>query len=294
MFGYVVPNQGELKGKEFQEYRSYYCGLCRLLKKKYGICGQLSLNYDMTFLGLLLTSLYEPEVERDAVRCAAHPLEKHPVSKNCYLEYAADMNILLTYYQCMDDWQDERKVSKALYGGLLYRAGKKVSRKYPDKAAGIKSCLCRLNDMEKIQSTSLDQVSGLSGEICSLLFRFRKDEWAEELHRIGFFLGKFIYLMDAYEDLEDDLKKGNYNPFYADYQREDFEDWCCQILKMMMAEVGRAYERLPVVENAAIHRNIIYSGVWCRYQTIREKRVLKSDSPAMEQDRKEDSGKGKK
>ena len=109
MFGYVIVNKGEMKFKEFDIYHAYYCGLCRLLKEKYGLTGQLSLSYDMTFVILLLSGLYEPDTVTESCKCIAHPLEKHMVKKNECTEYAADMNILLTYYKCLDDWQDDRK-----------------------------------------------------------------------------------------------------------------------------------------------------------------------------------------
>ena len=118
MFGYVLPCQDELKVRELREYRSYYCGLCRCLKESYGFMGQLSLNYDMAFLGMLLTALYEPDVLVQDIRCIAHPAHKQLVKQSVYLKYAADMNILLSYFKCEDDWHDEHKVLKALYGRL--------------------------------------------------------------------------------------------------------------------------------------------------------------------------------
>lgn len=75
MFGYIVVNQSEMKFKEYDVYRSYYCGLCQSLKERYGVLGQLSLNYDMTFILMLLTGLYEPEDVVGQCRCVAHPFE---------------------------------------------------------------------------------------------------------------------------------------------------------------------------------------------------------------------------
>ena len=79
MFGYVIVNKGDLTFREFDVYHSYYCGLCRVLKENYGLTGQMSLNYDMTFLVLLLTSLYEPETTYDMKKCIAHPFDRKGV-----------------------------------------------------------------------------------------------------------------------------------------------------------------------------------------------------------------------
>ena len=98
---------------------------------------------------------------------------------------------------------------------------------------------------------------------------YQDDEWKELLSRFGFFLGKFIYLMDAYEDIEEDLKQNRYNPLAELYGQESFEENCQQILKMMMAETSRVFEQLPIVEEVEILRNILYAGVWSRYGQIR-------------------------
>ena len=110
MFGYVLVNKPELKIRDFEKYRSYYCGLCHALRERHGIRGQMTLNFDMVFLALLLCGLYEPHSTRMRQRCIAHPLEKHEIRSNEVLDYVADMNILLAYHNLRDDWQDDRNV----------------------------------------------------------------------------------------------------------------------------------------------------------------------------------------
>lgn len=272
MFGYVIINKPEMKFKEFDLYQSYYCGLCRTLKDAYGRLGQMTLSYDMTFVILLLTSLYEPETAADFQRCLAHPLEKHPVRVNKFSQYSADMNLLLSYYKCLDDWQDEHKVFKKAMAASLRRKVQKVAAAYPQKDGVICQKMDQIHRCEREQCTDLDEVSGCFGEIMAEIFVYRQDEWEMDLRRIGFFLGKFIYLMDAFEDVERDAKTGNYNVFVHEYQKEDFARGTEQILSMMMAECSRAFERLPIVENVEILRNILYSGVWCRYELVKRKR----------------------
>lgn len=149
MFGYVIINKGDMKFKEFDIYHSYYCGLCQMLKKQYGFTGQLTLTYDMTFAVMLLSSLYEPEVSEDVVNCVAHPFEKHQTRQTIYTEYGADMNVLLSYYKCMDDWADEKKLTGFTYAKLLKKGYHRAYNKYPEKARRIENLLRELSREEK-------------------------------------------------------------------------------------------------------------------------------------------------
>lgn len=275
MFGYIIVNKQEMKFREFDLYRSYYCGFCQELKKYYGKTGQMTLSYDLTFLILLLTSLYEARTEESACKCIAHPFEKHPTRVNEFSKYAADMNLLLSYYKCEDDWLDEKKLTKKAMSGMLKGKVDKVREQYPGKAELIRQRLEQIHECEKADSENIDEVSGYFGDVMAEIFAVRQDEWEKELRRIGFFLGKFIYLMDAYEDIEKDEKDGNYNPFRKLYHEEGFEENCERILTMMMAECSKAFEKLPLLEHIEILRNILYSGVWCRYEIVKQKRTEK-------------------
>ena len=114
MFGYVTANEPELKVKDYHKYKAYYCGLCQSLKRQYGSAGQLTLAYDMTFVIILLTSLYESETKAESHRCKMHPLKPQPMLENEITEYAADMNLIMAYYHLEDDWKDEKKVAGLL------------------------------------------------------------------------------------------------------------------------------------------------------------------------------------
>lgn len=276
MFGYIIVNKQEMKFREFDCYQSYYCGLCQNLKERYGRSGQLTLSYDMTFIILLLTSLYESETEQSSCKCIAHPLEAHPTSRNQFTDYAADMNVLLTYYKCVDDWNDEKKLTGRAGIRTLKKKNNMIAEKYPQKAERIYRLLAKIRLYEKAEEKNVDLASGCFGEIMAEIFAYRQDEWEEDLRRMGFFLGKFIYLMDAYEDMEKDAKSGNYNVLLLKRNEtsdgEKFEQDVYTILKMMMAECSRAFEKLPIIENVEILRNILYSGVWCRYEMLQRKK----------------------
>ncbi len=280
MFGYICINQPELKIKDYEAYRAYYCGLCRNLQKRYGRIGQMLLNYDMTFLILLLTGLYEPKEKREDHRCIPHPIKKHMQIQNEITGYAADMNVLLSYQKAMDDWRDEDSRAKRALAASLRGNYNKLQYKYPRQAKALEESIQLLSEAERASSEDVDYVAGLSGRFLGEIFAWREDEWMQELYSMGFFLGKFIYLMDAWEDMEKDQKKGNYNIFLLrkekcpEYYAEDAE----AMLVNMMSQCSGIFERLPILYRADILRNILYSGVWCRYCLIQERRKKASES----------------
>lgn len=269
MFGYIVVNQPELRIREWEMYHSYYCGLCRVLKEKYGRVGQATLRYDMTFLLLLLSGLYEPETVCGESRCLAHPGKKHTYRCNELTEYVADMNMLLAEYKCLDDWKDDRKRLRLLAARILGRRTREDRERYADKLERIAAAMEELSRGEEREETDLDVMAGCFGRVMAQIAAVREDEWEESLRRFGFFLGKFVYLLDAYEDIEEDLKKGRYNPLKERYTSPDFEGDCQDILTMMMSACCREFEQLPILDNVEILRNILYSGVWSRYEAVR-------------------------
>ena len=272
MFGYIVLNKPEIKFKDFDLYRSFYCGLCRELKDRYGISGQISLTYDMTFVVILLSALYDLPAQKGETRCIIHPVRKQPVRRNEAAEYAADMNVLLTYYKCRDDWDDEKKVTALGYSRILQGKVRKLDEKYPEKSRQIQKYLAELSEMEKAGEKDIDKMSGCFGKIMEEILAWKKDVWENSLRRMGFFLGKFIYLLDAYDDVEEDIKNKNYNPFSGQYIMEAFDEQVRQLLIMMMAQTCREFEKLPIIEYTDILRNILYSGVWVRFEMIHKQR----------------------
>lgn len=165
MFGYIIVNKQELKFREFDVYQSYYCGLCQSLKERFGRRGQLTLSYDMTFVALLLSALYDEPVESSTCKCVAHPFEAHATSRSVFTDYAADMNLLLSYYKCLDDWTDERKWKGRLRAAALRGRDKMVEARYPEKAEHIYTLLEHIHLYEKAQEPDVDLASGCFGEI---------------------------------------------------------------------------------------------------------------------------------
>ena len=270
MFGYVVAQKSELKMREYYKYKAYYCGLCNVLREKYGLAGQVTLTYDMTFLVILLTSLYECETKGKKFRCVAHPLKKQKMLYNEITEYAADMNIILTYYKLLDDWKDEK--SKASLAGLraIHNTFLRLKEKYPEKCEAIRKCLGLLQQCEAREEENIDIVARYFGKLMSELFVYKKDMWEKTLRRMGFYLGKFIYILDAYDDIDKDLEQGSYNALISICGDEDFDEKCAEMLNFVLAECTNQFEKLPCVEDAEILRNILYAGVWDKFDKKRK------------------------
>ncbi len=273
MFGYVVVNKPELKIKDFEEYRSYYCGLCKALNKQAGVKGQMSLSYDMTFLAILLTLLYEPQELEYQSRCIVHPLTKHRMKQNRMIDYVADMNLLLTGYKCKDDFADDKNVAKACYGTILRGIIDKIKKTYQRQSKRIEDSLTQLISLEKERDYDIDKLSGCFGYLLEEIFVVQHDEWEPYLRKIGFYLGKFVYIMDAYDDLEQDMKKGRFNPFVEIGKEPGFDEWIKQLLVLIAAEFAKEFEKLPIIEHVDILRNIIYSGIWTKYEEVKKKRM---------------------
>lgn len=272
MFGYVRINKMDLTFREFDYYKGYYCGLCKYLKENHGEVSRLSLNYDITFLIVILTALYKLDSDITYERCIANPLKKKMRIVNEITEYAASMNILLSYYKLEDNLYDDNgikdKLAYELYKGKL----KKAYEKYPQKAEYIKQQLGNLRELEKQESKSIDKVSNTFGNLMGEIFVYKKDEYEQNLRNIGFNLGKYIYILDAYEDLEEDNKKGRYNPFidYID-KKEELKNKVERLISMSLGMATKNIEQLNLEFNKSIIDNIIYSGVYLRYKSILEK-----------------------
>lgn len=271
MFGYVTTNMEEMKIKDYRIYHGFYCGVCQDLKEDHGQTSRVTLTYDVTFLGILLTGLYETETKREEHFCAMHPFKKHLCLRNQWTAYAADMNVLLSYYNLLDDWEDEKKTVPLILASALKKDVKRLKERYPRQASAIETYLQKLKACEQEASTDLDRAAADTGEMLGEIYVWKEDVWADTMRKIGCAMGRFIYRMDAYEDIEKDRKKGNYNPWKPIAQEKDFDDRVRQILMMEAAEASRQFEKLPIIEYVDILRNILYSGIWTKYDRIKSR-----------------------
>ena len=262
VFGYIVGHKGSMSQEELSRYQGYYCGLCKALEKEYGQLERIGLSFDMTFLALFLSSLYEPEEETKACRCIFHPLKEKSVIHTEYLDYAAAMTIALMYHKCLDDWNDERRFVRLKYAQLLKKSYAKVKEKYPRQCTGIEKSLWQLNMIEKDKESTADDAINYGGMLMSELFVYKEDFWSNCLRTFGYELGRFIYLMDATMDYEQDIKKGNYNPLTKMNKKpEEMKE----LLELAIGSATEQFEKLPIVQDDNLLRNVLYGGVWQKY-----------------------------
>lgn len=272
MFGYVRINKMDLTFREFDTYKGYYCGLCKYLKENHGEISRLSLNYDITFLILLLTSVYRPKATITKEVCIANPINKKMRIVNEITEYAASMNVLLTYYKLEDNLNDDKGIKDILAYNIYKGKLKKAYDKYPEKADYIKQQLENLKKLEDETSTNIDAVSNTFGNLMGEIFSYKDDQYRDDLRNIGFNIGKYIYTLDAYEDLDKDVKKGRYNPFieYID-KKEELKQKVDRLISISLGYLAQSIDNLHIKANINIIENIVYSGVYLRYKNILNK-----------------------
>lgn len=265
MFGYVIPNREALSAEEEKRYKAFYCGLCEALKRRHGAACRFTLTYDMAFLAILLTSLKDEDAESLNAPCPRHPVKDQRCMAGPLLDYAADMNVLMTYYQLKDDWQDDR--SPAALTGIRLLAAKipAIEKAYPKQAAALHENLKALSLMETKGETNPDLPAACFGRIMGELFAFG-GLFEDRLRCFGEALGRLIYLMDAACDFTRDIKKERYNPLIAIPSVEHEA-----MLRLLSAACARLFDALPVKRDKRLMENILYSGVWTRFQATQPK-----------------------
>ena len=261
MFGYVTASLKELDKEAERRYGAVYCGICRRIRIQSGNMARIGLSYDMAFLALLLMSLYEPEETGGQKACGLHPVRKRPWVDNRFVQYAADMNVALGYYNFMDDWEDDGKYSAKLLAGQFGKHLPDIENRYPRQCGAIAECIRQLSQLEKAGCANPDEPASCFGHLMGELLTYEEDLWAPTLRQMGFYLGRFIYLLDAALDYEKDEKKGKYNPYLAMGTGKDWPRWE-EYLVLTMGRCTDAFEKLPLVQDKPLLDNILYSGVW--------------------------------
>ncbi len=273
MFGYVTADWTRLDEAQSLRYQSCYCGLCHALRRDFSPLCRLALNYDITFLVLLLSSLFEPEEDARKTRCAAHPFQPRPIVQNVWTAYGAAMTVLLSYEKCRDDWHDDRNPLRLAESGLFRRAARGAAERYPRQAGAVAKGLQALSAIEARGTPEPDAAANcFAGLLGELFVPDGAGRWAPELRTLGEALGRFVYLADAAADLQDDLRRGRYNPLTALAPGGKLPAAFRSDLAVVLGEGTAAFERLPLVQDAALLRNILYSGVFLQYDRAMDKR----------------------
>jgi hypothetical protein len=269
MFGYITPDIPELRVKEYEAYKAYYCGLCRSIKRHFGDIPRLTLTYDFTFLAILFAAIAGQSVCVSRKRCAVSPFRKKlSVDDDKIMTYCADMNVLFSYYKFKDDLKDDKNpfyIPVVLFMKIKIN---KLLKNYSVKSDIIEKELNDLLKMEKRNEKDLDLLSNKFGKIMEVIFAFDGlDSDRQKITKwMGFNLGKWIYMIDAYDDIKKDMEKKRFNALVIDglgYReiKEKQRDRVREYLLACLEEVSAAYELLELKQNADILDNIIYSGL---------------------------------
>ena len=271
MFGCMIANQQLLTDAQKARYKGCYCGLCRVLRDRHGFFGRIALTYDMTFLTLLLSSMSEPEEQRGMERCMVHPFRRHFYWQSDLTEFAADMNVALAYHNCRDDFLDDGSTFGFWEAEVLQGQYEIVKTLWPRQCDAIERELSALSALETENRQDPDAAAACFGRLLGELF-VTDDPLTQRLRPFGEALGRMIYLLDAVIDLEEDRKTGSYNPLCA---LADSGWGEAEMKAMLVSQLGvccDAFERLPITEDVELLRNILYSGIWQRYDAAMHKK----------------------
>ncbi len=275
MFGYVRVWKPELKMVEFELYQGVYCTLCKRLGKRYGAMSRMTLSYDFTFLALLRMALSADTVHFQKGRCPYNPLKKRQCClENPEVDFAADAATLLTYYKLQDTIADAgfwKGLSARFLLLFASRSHRKAAQRYPDLEQVIASCMEKQAALEQAKTASIDVAAEPSAQMLSYLAQMgaANDRDRLILERFGYCLGRWIYLVDAVDDLPDDLKEGAYNPYIVSRQLRleeeerirETQSYAVLTLNACLAECVAAYNLLEIHRFDGILRNILEWGM---------------------------------
>lgn len=272
MFGYVKTVRGELRVREYEYYRASYCGLCRAMGRCTGQCSRLTLSYDFAFLVNVRMALCGTVPTFRRRRCIAHPLRSRMMMEpNDQLDYAANASAILAYEKCRDDVADERgwaKLKARLRCFFVRGAYRRAKKRYPELAQSVREHLARLSEKERNKTPSVDEVAAVFGDLLSdITAHGLEGTQARLAQSIGRQTGRFIYIIDAIDDLEQDAKKGRFNPFlilYGGTPDEEARQGVKNALIACLADMEPAFDLINdnnAPNRSEVLKNILYLGM---------------------------------
>ncbi len=264
LFGYIRASKGDLKVKEYEFYKAVYCSLCKTMGREYSPISRFTLSYDFTFLALLNLSLKDGCDAVERKHCVFNPLKKCIFCKSDDdIKLPAATAVMLNYYKVLDNINDEKGFKKLgfIIAKPFFKAPyKKAARKYPQIDEILSEYITSQTIAEKSPNCDLDMAADPTAKMLSALFMELSDDNAQKrvLDRLGYCIGRYIYLIDAYCDLEDDIKHKSFNPLK---QRENPKELIAQQLYFSINEACKAFELLEIKKYKNILGNILYLGL---------------------------------
>lgn len=265
MFGYLQIHKDELKVKEYEAYKSVYCGLCKQLGRDYGFLTRLILSYDCTFYAILLMSLKRSCTGFSDGRCKFNPLKKCKFADckdNAYSKASA-LSVISAYYKVVDDIDDSGffkrialKIAKPFFG----RRQKKAARRFPEIENIVSEMMKNQKAAENDELVTIDKAANPTAKMISDLAALEggNDLQKRVLIEFGYQIGRWVYLIDAADDYEKDKKSGNFNPFIkADINDKDYIN---SVLSQSLARAYDAYNLLDIIDFKPIIDNMMLYG----------------------------------
>lgn len=263
MFGYVKPMIPMLRVGELEAYKGVYCGLCRSLSKRFGPLARFTLSYDFTFAAMLYCGVNGLDAEFSPQRCPYNPLKKKPhIAESEALEFCSDIAVILMDFKLLDDIHDSSPLKALLYRGirlLTKPAAAKAAERLPEAYNTVGEAMSSQFLLEQQTSCSLDEACDSTAQSLGNLFAMMSeaDGTKRILHRLGYMLGRYVYICDALEDLEKDRQAGRFNPLLGYDNLEEV----CETLRFTVSQATYAYQLLEIGCFGEILDNIIYLGL---------------------------------
>lgn len=272
MFGYIRTERSELRLREYEYYRATYCGLCRSMGKCTGQCSRMSISYDVAFLATVRMLLLDTQTNIKKRGCFVHPFRKRAMMEpNEALSYAAYASAILAYEKCRDDVADERgarRMKARTRRIALHPAYRRAKKRYPVLTQTVREHLQALSQAEAARTPSVDALAALFGHLLGDVFAYDlSGNDARLARKIGYETGRFIYILDALDDLEKDAKRGEFNPFLLLYGEQidgELREGVRTALLQGLCDLEKAFDLLPRREDPTakeILNNILYLGM---------------------------------
>lgn len=269
MFGYVVVDKPSLRIREFDYYRATYCGLCHAMGECTGCLSRLTLSYDMAFFVLIREMLEGTEVEIVKKRCVRHPIKAiNTVQINDPLRYSAYVGGILTAQKIEDNINDEKGLKRTVAQICKFLLGKmerEAEFTYPDLWDFVVDKLEALALVEENKVASIDIPADIFGDLMACLLSLGLEGDKKLIaNKIGKRIGRWIYIVDAFDDYERDRESGSYNPFVLLYSEQDFtDDNLISIAKMLEAELSMVYSAIELIDDEDKNRSEIIKNILC-------------------------------
>lgn len=275
MFGFIRIFKPYMRFCEYDSYKAVYCGLCKELGKSFGIMSRFTLSYDFTFLAMLDIAVNEKDISITKQRCIAHPVKK-TVCASCTsdMSYTACAAVISIYHKLRDDCMDKglkKKVASHLVLPFIKKHYRKAKSLYPELADVVETQMKRQTEIERNRCTNLDLAGEPTALIMSAIAGQISDdtEKKENLARLGYLLGRYVYFCDALADLTDDYKKGNYNPLVLsgitditdNSQKDKVKEIATDTVNMTLGEIANTFVSLDIQKYRPVFDNIIYLGL---------------------------------